>query len=463
MRDPEFEKHVQQKLGELQFPPSDIVWQNVDKEINKEKKRRIPFFWLFFLGGTTLVLLSGYWLFIPRNKNISINNKIESEKINVEKRNLDDEKIAGNEVSKATEKKKIISVNEINKNNKPPINQQQSLQGQKGTLSETKSVPFSLVPIPLNAGKNSPSGTRSKKTNQPAGNLPEENNQGENKDQVKVNSTMENKEQSNSASPEKMLIAKTKPDSPGSSPAGSNKINQSKKQKSYTYGLEAGTGMSGVIRTIHSVLLVPNGTTSYHITSASHPDIAFHLGLFLQKQLSRKIEVSAGIDYHYYSVRINTGTKIDSVVYPSYLAANSSAIYTSAIPRNALYTSGTSQRYTNGYHFIALPLLVTYQLNRSPKIPIRVEAGIYLSYLAGTNALQFDPVSDTYYKDNGLFNRLQPVLSTRIAFGFHNRNTLFQLGPEIQYGTSDILKSNASIREQLLYGGIKLSLTSQKK
>ena len=37
MRDPEFEKHVQEKLGELQFPPSEAVWQNVDNEINKEK------------------------------------------------------------------------------------------------------------------------------------------------------------------------------------------------------------------------------------------------------------------------------------------------------------------------------------------------------------------------------------------------------------------------------------------
>src|SRR5580700_6580345 len=75
MRDPEFEKHVQQKLEDLQFPPSASVWQNVDREISKGKKRRIPFFWFFLVGGSVLVLLSGYWLLFPGAKKISVIRK----------------------------------------------------------------------------------------------------------------------------------------------------------------------------------------------------------------------------------------------------------------------------------------------------------------------------------------------------------------------------------------------------
>jgi hypothetical protein len=479
MRDPEFEKHIQQKLGELGFPPSDIVWQNVDKEINKEKKRRVPLFWLFFLGGTTLVFLSGYWLLMPRNKNGAPNNKIKSEKIDVVKKKsgpvnitpqvkggstlLNNKKFTDNGISKANEKKKMIQVHQINMKNKVSINQQQTLQDAKGTLSKTKSVPFQLASISLGNSKNSLSGTLSKKTNEQGGDLPQEKNQRKKENQVDVNRPQVNKELS-TATPEIRLVSKAKLDSAAKFAAGSNKTNQLKKQRSFTYGLETGAGISGLIFTNQNrPFPIPSGLTSYYSTTASHPDLAFHLGFFLQKQLSRKIAISAGIDYHYYSIRINTGTKIDSVVYPGYFSINSSFLYPSATPRNALYSSGTSERYTNRFNFISLPLMVDYQINSSPKIPVRLQAGVYLSYLVGTNALQFDPASGTYYKDNGLFKRLQPVLSTGLAFGFHNRNMLFQLGPEIQYGTSEILKSNANMHEQSLYGGIKLSLTSQKK
>ena len=40
MHDPEFEKHVQKKMDELQFDPSGEVWTKVEQEIKKEKRRR---------------------------------------------------------------------------------------------------------------------------------------------------------------------------------------------------------------------------------------------------------------------------------------------------------------------------------------------------------------------------------------------------------------------------------------
>jgi len=49
MHDPKFEKDVQQKMEELVFSPSEAVWQNVEKAVNGEKKRRLIPFWLFFL------------------------------------------------------------------------------------------------------------------------------------------------------------------------------------------------------------------------------------------------------------------------------------------------------------------------------------------------------------------------------------------------------------------------------
>jgi Outer membrane protein beta-barrel domain len=60
-----FEKEVQQKMEQLEFSPSAAVWENVARAVRVEKKRRVPFFWLFFLpalllvGGTGIYLMTG--------------------------------------------------------------------------------------------------------------------------------------------------------------------------------------------------------------------------------------------------------------------------------------------------------------------------------------------------------------------------------------------------------------------
>src|SRR5262249_54146497 len=46
MYDPEFEKKVQQKMEELKFSPSASVWDRVEKELVRDKRRRSPIFWI---------------------------------------------------------------------------------------------------------------------------------------------------------------------------------------------------------------------------------------------------------------------------------------------------------------------------------------------------------------------------------------------------------------------------------
>jgi hypothetical protein len=48
----EFEKQVQQKMDELQLRPSTEVWEEVEKRIRKEKKRRwLHYCWAEPAGG----------------------------------------------------------------------------------------------------------------------------------------------------------------------------------------------------------------------------------------------------------------------------------------------------------------------------------------------------------------------------------------------------------------------------
>ena len=63
MQNSEFEKNIQQKMEELKLAPADAVWQKVEAELPKEKKRRWIVFLLLFAG-----LAAGSFLFMNQYK-----------------------------------------------------------------------------------------------------------------------------------------------------------------------------------------------------------------------------------------------------------------------------------------------------------------------------------------------------------------------------------------------------------
>src|SRR6185437_4524399 len=68
-----FEKKIQQKLEELKIPPSDAVWENVEKSINKRKDRKkILIFFLLFIS-----LASGaYYIFTSITNDTNSKNQL---------------------------------------------------------------------------------------------------------------------------------------------------------------------------------------------------------------------------------------------------------------------------------------------------------------------------------------------------------------------------------------------------
>ena len=57
--DPEFEKQIRQRMEELKFSPSKTVWDNLEKEITKEKRRRRPLLWF---SSFLALCVAGYFL-----------------------------------------------------------------------------------------------------------------------------------------------------------------------------------------------------------------------------------------------------------------------------------------------------------------------------------------------------------------------------------------------------------------
>ncbi len=112
MHENNFEKQVREKMDQLGFDPADSVWERVDKEINKEKKRRRPLFWLFFFSG--LALAGGAYYF-SAYKNSSTPDKVNFQQTGRDKKQEGEARqnndVAGNENKKPDET--------LSKNNAP--------------------------------------------------------------------------------------------------------------------------------------------------------------------------------------------------------------------------------------------------------------------------------------------------------------------------------------------------------
>ena len=66
----------------------------------------------------------------------------------------------------------------------------------------------------------------------------------------------------------------------------------------------------------------------------------------------------------------------------------------------------------NNFKFIELPVQLKVRLGKGNTFPVFWTGGITLSQLINSNALQFDPYTATYYKNNSLFNKTQIGLNT---------------------------------------------------
>ncbi|HEX4375246.1 MAG TPA: outer membrane beta-barrel protein [Puia sp.] len=493
MHDPEFEKHVQKKLEELQFDPSGEVWTKVEQEIKKEKRRR-PLLWIFLLSG--LLLGAGYWALVAGNRNSEktndeVKNKKEKVKSEADDSTFNNKSVAENNTTikpktsspqkKSLDDKQSVllfqSKNEKLKSKKEKVKSEaddaiigNNISSEKKNEKENVAADSQIEKVKSEKEK-----VKSKTDDAVVGN---NNISSEKKNDVTTNDTK--KENENIAGDaqinkepvaDKMKTSKTELSGKENIAADSQirktsvvKNVNSKKSKSLLLGFTGGTGISDIetfssINYPASLNSTGGNVPGYNGSSSSiQSGISFYAGAFLEKSFSKKISLSAGLNYHYYSTRIRTGTKVDSVIYVA-----ASAFNLNSTAQAGAYRGGTINNYNQHYHFIELPLLLDLRINSSNKIPVTWKGGFSFSYLINTNALQFDPSSGVYYKNNSLFNKTQVNAITGLMIGFYQRKNLIQIGPEIQYGVTKILNGNITNNQHMLYYGIGVSIIPQKK
>ncbi|MGB8194168.1 MAG: hypothetical protein WCF67_19710 [Chitinophagaceae bacterium] len=520
MHDREFEKQVQQKMQELRFQPDADVWARVQADIRKKKRRRPILFLLLaaLLGGSA-------WLYFglnDQNKQSSLNNNIKAStgtsERNVDKTSDNNKNATSNDDADVTRTQptnaKPNSITSTNKNN--------TLSNNTNSKTPKDAVDNNDDAYKKNAASNKYSGTsliagkkdkkitasRSPLQKQSAGKkqaLPNDLSVSDPlQDDLKNKITKDNTRQQ--PIPGKIADDKTvtadntiidsaakkqqasTADSVDTKPAGEPKVSQpqqpisktadsivlkpfgakkkaDRKGNNWEWGFTAGAGFSNLGRELFQTQKIADALNAP--PSMPRPDssafsnaksgLAFHVGGYVSKSISKSLRLKLGLNYDHYSNRVPVGQHVGNARYVNQSGGlmNLVADY---------YTPGDDNVYTNSYHYISVPVNLQWLLRKNKKPGLIWENGIAASWIAATNALHYDGISRTYYKDNSLFNDMQWIASSSLMVGFKvKQNKQLYVGPQIQYGITSVVKEEANQNTHLRSAGVKMMMNLNKK
>lgn len=432
----DFEKAIQQQMGELRFPPDDAVWNNVEAALPGNRRRRRFVLFLLFCG---LLTGSSYMLrdiAIPKAGNslhgekngitadekssVTINDKKE-DPATASNTPADDEKkpvtVAGKE-SRIAATVNNPAKRSFNANGRVAVARMVMKEKAQAISQEQRAI---NTPGKQATGKESIQDTFSKT-------IPGEQVTGSNEtaDHTTVNAVIQAPSVAISPAPAKEITTteikkedsiKTVTPTPGiitKPPA--NKT--AKNKTGWRFGIHLSGGISNTKNSVFGSNMVyydpatsGSGGMGGFTNPASNPtrSFAYMAGVYAERNISRHWALQAGLQYAFYSTGIRVGEKVDSV-----LNVNFSTFQLKAdnYYRNAV---AGSEKYSNHYQYLQLPLMLQY---RFVHFPLLLEAGPSLSYLLQSNALLFNNTGNAWYNSRSSFNKWLFGINGGLAYSF---------------------------------------------
>jgi hypothetical protein len=451
-----FEKQVQEKMDELRFAPAEPVWQNIEKQIRIKKERRRLILWLPFLF---LLLSGGAWWFTTQTYNAGRTATAEKNSETGirpfdKKQNTQP---AANDHNPAG-KEKAVAGNTVQKDQQVPLKAAPGLQPATridNTTSVVKqkkqNLPSILTPPSFLSEKQGTQKEEKAAINDKVNKVDNKANENVNAiSSSKIDSAI-NKTNAKKDSAVLYKITEVKTDSANTAVAETPKISTPKTAK-WQFGILADAGVSGIAKNIGSFISSFGEEKALMMDASSSPgnglpapvygpspvknNLSFSAGIVARRKLTKRIAVSTGLHYRYYSTRIAVGQmrRQDTTVYNSG--------FTQSVSRFYLNSGNSFNDYQNRYHFIGIPLSVDWNVLK--KAPLRLHAGVSVQRLISSNALIFDKGSRIYYTDQNAINRTQVFSSLALSYAvFEGSKTSLLVGPQLQYGISDLEKNAA--------------------
>jgi hypothetical protein len=475
MQKNEFEKQVQQKMDELKLHPSDSVWLNVKTNIAKKKRRNLAWILLPLL---LICLGSGYLLMnsVSKSKtheqnelseviikNDSLPGKNQSLKLDVTKKGSpgkmdvnihSSKKVQGeNQVIKIypqtfNEKvKKKISSQQDNHNAGPVrIIAKNKTDQYYVTKSKSSAHPDEIV-LADNKDAASVDGSDLKKKVSATGERNDayetSNNNINNSDSLPVKNIVDSSKKIKDA--ESIITSKEGP-----------VVKGGKSKNNWRLGFTFSGGISGVsakfLGSLEKTYAVADGlyasTANQNnalitLPSSLKSSTGLIAGFYIEKEISKMSWLTIGLNYKMFTSTNQVGKKNDTT--QRYNLANVSAVY------------------HNHYHFLEIPVSLKAQISNK-EIPLFWDAGVSISQLIGSNALQFSSSnSGSYYQDNSLFNKSQVGFNTGLSVSlFSLQNTSLLIGPYINYGLTKAAKEGLYKNQHFNFIGLRSQILFKK-
>ncbi len=197
------------------------------------------------------------------------------------------------------------------------------------------------------------------------------------------------------------------------------------------------------------------GITIPYTPSKIKPGAGISMGVFIQKRISPKSNLQLGLNYKSYNSSMQIGNRVDSSLSFGGNLFNRD---------NFFYRAGTKGNYKNHFHFIELPVSMRIKLGKQNKLPVYLNSGFTISQLITTNALQFEALSGSYYRDNAAFNKTQFNISAGLLISL-SRNTKnpFLIGPDLNFSLTKMANSGIYKNRHYSFIGIQLRKGIGKK
>lgn len=504
MSDHEFEKKVEQKMDELRLRPSDAVWAEVERNLRRDKRRRRTLLWLPLLG--ILLTAGGYFIFkmpgnpgdtaqlnkqaskkaatpsvsttsLPApasattspNSSSSKNNSDPSTQNSTPANNEPVKKEPASEIDNTAAAKNynVVSINKKKPGNNLQAGVKKQQPGKKINAQKTGEDEMII---------NNDRAVKERSKNNSKDKLPVEQ-ETKTKDKLPVvtkvdsnaivnNDNNDATDVGNNAVIQNTIDSSVKAIASGDSLAKklvaevAAKLPAKKKQSTeskWQWGVTANAGVANIsegnlfellraVRVDDLTGAMPsyNGIppTPTPEPSPIRPGMALSAGAFVQRKLSKRISLSVGLQYSYFTVNTRVGKKVDSVLAVNYGTLNSQLA-------GSYYRSDNMREdYVNRYHFIEMPVTAGIRLTNSKKLPIMLDMGVSLSRLLNTNALHFDGIGRVYYENDDFFNKLQVGLNGSLNIGlFQNSKRPIWVGPNLRYFATGLVKKEVTTGE----------------
>ena len=477
MQENEFEKQVKEAMEGFRLTPSAPVWNRIEQQLPREKRRRrfIVFFFLFAGLG-----VSGYFLYNKLNNTST--SSYTKDKRDIEKEVTAKKITADTELQQLLEKQQVakVTVQEQKKSatlvltfkNKEQRRVEQPFVTDKNEVAlhsfndkTSGELPGAITTNPVLQLNAKPS--------------------GEDGAALEME-TVDNVQSADSTTNGITSIAVIHPDSSKEILSRDSLLMEAAQAKKETvkikpaqkwqWGITAQYGRSDLVENLLSLgsnfdkaydLNTPQNNTGggsyteydFNVSRQVKAKNAFTIGLAIKRQLSTRSSLITGIEYTSLHTQIETGIKKDTTAifyYNNDLSAQRTEL-------NSFYRPGYGYTYTNRYSFIQVPVVYEHQLNRSKKIKVNWNAGLSLSQMLSTNAIVFDYNNQAFYSNNKLFRKTQVGMLAGLKMQFSSgKHADIHLGPQFQYSLSNLFRSNNYGTQHLINYGLRATVFFKK-